>query len=186
MRTLIAIVGCMIFLLTGCGNANAPVDKAIELRNKIEGSNGCAFLATVTADYGDAVYVFSMDCATDKEGNLSFKVTAPDTISGITGNVSAKGGAITFDDKVLAFQTIADGLITPVSAPWILMKTLKSGYLKGCEENDTGLEISADDSYAEGSLHLNIVTKDDLPANAEIFWNGRRVLTVTVVNFRYL
>lgn len=186
MRAVIALMICGVFILTGCGNANAPINKAIELRNIIESSNGCAFRATVTADYGEEIYVFAMDCTTDREGNLSFTVTAPETISGITGTISASGGAITFDDKVLAFQTMADGVVTPVTAPWILMKTLKSGYLKSCAETDSGFEISADDSYAEGSLHLNIMTKDNLPSFAEIFWDGRRILTVSVENFRYL
>lgn len=186
MRAVTAILLCVVLFMTGCANPNAPIDNALKLRNEIESANGCAFAATVTADYGENVYVFSMDCTTDKEGNLSFTVTAPDTISGITGKISAGGGTLTFDDKVLAFQTMADGVVTPVTAPWILMKTLKSGYLKSCAENDTGFEISADDSYAEGSLHLNIAAKDNLPSSAEIFWNGRRILTVSVENFRYL
>jgi len=186
MRAVTAILLCVIILLTGCANYGAPIDKAMKLRNDIESSNGCAFQAMVTADYGEEIYVFSMDCSTDREGNLSFTVTSPETICGITGKISASGGALTFDDKVLAFQTMADGIVTPVTAPWILIKTLKSGYLKGCAETDTGLEISADDSYAEGSLHLNIITKDNLPTSAEIFWDGRRILTVSVENFRYL
>ncbi len=186
MRAVTAMLVCVICLLTGCTNTNAQIDKAIALRNKIENSSGCAFVATVTADYGKEVYVFSMDCITDKEGNLSFTVTAPETISGIKGTVSGYGGDLTFDDKVLAFQTIVDGIATPVTAPWIMMKTLKSGYLKSCTETDTGFDISADDSYAEGSLHLNIAIKENLPSSAEIFWDGRRILTVSVENFRYL
>ena len=186
MRAKIAVFLCFVVLLTGCANNNAPIDKAIELRNEIEQSGGCTFFATVTADYGEEVYVFSMDCATDKEGNLSFTITAPETISGITGKISAEGGSLTFDDQVLAFQTMADGVVTPVTAPWILMKTLKSGYLKSCAETGSGFEIAADDSYADGSLHLNIGVRDNLPSTAEIFWEGRRILTVAVANFRYL
>ncbi len=186
MRAVTVIFVCMVFLLTGCANTNAPIDKAIELRNEIENSNGCTFSTTVTADYGEKIYVFSMDCQSDQEGNLVFTVTAPDTIAGITGKITAAGGALTFDGQVLAFQTMADGLVTPVTAPWILMKTLKSGYLKGCAVSDTGYEISADDSYADGALHLKIMVQGNVPSSGEIFWNGRRVLTMTVEEFRYL
>ena len=186
MRSVIVIFTCFIILLTGCSNVNAPIDKAISLRNQIECSNGCAFLATVTADYGDELYAFSMDCVTDKEGNLAFTVITPDTISGITGRISAKGGELVFDNNVLGFQTMADGMLTPVVAPWIFIRTLKSGYLKGCAEIDTGFEILADDSYADGALHLCIVVEESLPKIAEIFWNGRRILTISVENFRYL
>lgn len=186
MRAMTAILICVAILLTGCAGSNTTVDKAIKLRNEIENSNGCAFHTTVTADYGEKIYIFSMDCQTDKEGNLTFTVTKPDTIAGIAGQISAAGGALTFEDQVLAFQTMADGLVTPVTAPWILMKTLKSGYLKGCAESGDGYEISADDSYADGALHLLINVKDNLPTSGEIFWNGGRVLTMTVEEFRYL
>lgn len=186
MRAVIAIVISVLILLTGCANRDAPIARAIELRNEIENSNGCTFCATITADYGKEIYNFSMDCKADKEGNLSFTVTAPETISGITGTIDAKEGALLFEDKVLAFQTIADGIVTPVTAPWIMMKTLKSGYLESCIETETGFDISADDSYAEGSLHLNISIKENQPSSAEIFCDGRRIITVSVENFRYL
>ena len=186
MRARIAGLLCVFILLTGCSGSNTPIDQAIKLRNRIENSNGCAFSATVTADYGDKIYEFSMDCEIDPEGNLTFKVIKPDTIAGITGKISNAGGALTFDDQVLAFQTIADGLATPVTAPWILMKTLKSGYLKGCAETDAGYEISADDSYKDNALHLQIVLNEDLPVSAEIFWNDRRLITMRVEGFRFL
>ncbi len=186
MRLLAAIFLSIMILFTGCAVSDAPIEKALALRSKIENSNGCAFHTTITADYGEKIYNFSMDCQTDKEGNLTFSVTKPETIAGITGKITTAGGAITFDDQVLAFQTIADGLVTPVSAPWVLIKTIKGGYIKGCAETENGLEISADDSYADNSLHLEINVKENLPISGEIFWNGRRVLTLSVEDFRYL
>jgi len=36
------------------------------------------------------------------------------TISGITGSLSQNGGKLTFDDKALAFDVMADGLVSPV------------------------------------------------------------------------
>ncbi|MBQ8880880.1 MAG: hypothetical protein IJ030_01725 [Oscillospiraceae bacterium] len=149
-------------------------------------ANGCSFRATVTADYGEQIYVFKMDCQTDREGNLTFSVTEPTTIVGITGKITGTGGAITFDDKVLAFQTLADGQVTPVTAPWLFMKTLRSGYLKDTAATEAGFEISIDDSYAEESLQLRIRTEGELPVFAEIFWQSRRVLTLNVEDFVFL
>ena len=186
MRVRLATVLCLVFLLAGCGKSNAPMDKALTLRNKILSSNGCSFRANITADYGEKLYTFSVDCTTDKEGNLTFTVAEPATLTGITGKVDVNGGAITFDDKVLAFQTMADGQVTPVSAPWLLMNTLRSGYLKGCTDGDDGFQISIDDSYEEDALHLNVNVENSLPTSCEIVWQGRRVLTVTVENFVYL
>ena len=186
MRLRLATIVCVLLLLSGCkGNENS-LDRAVALRNRVLQGNGCSFSATVTADYGEQIYVFKMDCKTDREGNLTFTVAEPVTIAGITGKVSSSGGTITFDDKALAFQTIADGLVTPVTAPWLLMKTLSSGYLKDASPTEQGFEISVDDSYAEESLQLRIRTAGDLPAFAEIFWQGRRILTLAVEDFSFL
>ena len=127
MRWKAVAIVCVIFLLSGCKSANAPTDRVFALRSRILDSNGCSFHTTVSADYGDKIYTFSMDCVTDKDGNLAFTVTEPTTIAGITGKITVVGGSITFDDKVLAFQSIADDQVTPVMAPWLFIKTLRSG-----------------------------------------------------------
>ena len=136
MRRRLAAIICVLFLLTGCKGNDSSLDKAVVLRNKLLQSDGCIFQATITADYGEQIYEFRMECQVDREGTLSFTVTEPATIAGITGKISGTGSAITFDDKVLAFQTIADGLITPVSAPWLFIKTLRSGYLRDAAKTD--------------------------------------------------
>ena len=186
MRLRIAVIFFVLTLLSGCSGREDSLSSAIALRNKTIDSDGCSFIATITADYGEQIYEFKMDCETDKEGNLTFTVAEPATIAGITGEISGSGGGITFDDKVLAFQTIADGLVTPVSAPWLFIKTLRSGYLKDAAETEQGIEISIDDSYEEGSLQLRIRTVNDFPAFAEIFWQNRRILTLTIENFSFL
>ncbi|MBQ7768465.1 MAG: hypothetical protein IJ403_06255 [Oscillospiraceae bacterium] len=186
MRYRVAAIICVLLLLTGCKGSEDSLDRAMALRNRVLREDGCSFTATVTADYGEQIYVFKMACKTDREGDLTFTVAEPATIAGITGKISGTGGAITFDDKVLAFQTIADGLVTPVTAPWLFMKTLRSGYLKDAAETEQGIEISIDDSYAEEALQLRIRTVEDLPASAEIFWQSRRILTITVENFSFL
>lgn len=186
MRYRVAAIICVLLLLSGCKGNGDSLERAVALRNKILREDGCSFTATVTADYGEQIYVFKMDCKTDREGNFTFTVAEPATIAGITGKIDGTGGAITFDNKVLAFQTIADGLVTPVTAPWLFVKTLRSGYLKDAAETEQGFEISIDDSYAEESLQLRIRTAGEVPASAEIFWQSRRILTITVENFSFL
>lgn len=186
MRYRLAAIICVVFLFTGCKGNGDALSRTMTLRNRVLEGDGCSFHATVTADYGEQIYVFRMECQSDKDGNLSFRVIEPATIAGISGTISGSGGAITFDDKVLAFRTIADGLITPVSAPWLFVKTLRSGYLKDTAETEDGYEISIDDSYAEESLQLRIRTAGDSPCFAEIFWQGRRILTIAVEKFSIL
>ena len=183
----IAVVLCVLLLLTGCAGTQEQLDRAMALRSKLLAASGCSFDAVVTADYGDLSYTFSMNCQGDDQGNLQFSVTEPETIAGISGTVSATGGKLTFDEKALTFGLRADGLVSPVSAPWVLLKTLRSGYLTSCGQEGEYLRLSIDDSYAEDALHLDIwLGEGDLPIQSDIYWQGRRLLSVKVENFTFL
>lgn len=146
-----------------------------------------SFEACVTADYGDELYTFSMNCQSDTQGQVRFTVTEPETISGISGSIGAFGGKLHFDDKVLTFPLMADDQLSPVSAPWILMRTLRSGYLTSAGKEGEYLRLSIDDSYDDDALHLDIwLDEGDIPVRAEVIWQGRRLLSIEVKNFTFL
>lgn len=160
------------------------MDRAMDMRKQLLSSEKCSFHAVITADYGDEQYAFQMDCSATGDGCLSFTVTDPETICGITGTISDDGAALTFDDQVLAFPMLADGQVTPVSAPWLFLNTLKSGYLTGCSKEENGLLLYIDDSYEEHPLRLQIrIDESNAPVYAEIFWQERRVLALEIQNF---
>jgi hypothetical protein len=128
-----------------------------------------------------------MHCTADTQGVLTFSVTSPDSISGITGSIGQGKGTLTFDDKALAFDLLADGQLSPVSAPWVLIHTLRGGYLASCREEGEGMLLSIDDSYQEDPLRLDIrIDSDGTPAWAEILWQGRRILSLELDNFRFV
>ncbi len=182
----IAILLCVLLLLTGCSGKNQEMDTALSLRSKLL-AKAVSFDAQITADYGDKTYTFTMNCKADAQGNLTFTVIEPELIRGITGTVSATGGKLKFDDVALAFDLMADGQFSPVSGPWILMKTLRSGYLTSCNREGDALRISIDDSYNDDALHLDIwLNAEDIPIRGEIMWQGRRLLTIGVKNFTFV
>ena len=187
MRRYSALLLMIIVFFSGCSTHTSEIDRAMALREQLLKSNGCTFDAVITADYGDKTHTFSMRCETDATGTLSFKVTDPESISGICGSISEKGGQLSFEDTVLAFELLADGQLSPVSAPWIFLRTLRSGYLNACGKDGEGLQIVIDDSYADEALCLSVWTdENDLPIRAEIFWQERRILSVDVRAFAYM
>ena len=154
------------------------------LRSRLLGSKS-SFDVMVTADYGDEIYTFSMACQASVKGEVQFTVTEPKSIAGIAGSLSPEGGKLHFDEQVLAFPMMADEQFSPVSAPWILMKTLRSGYLTSAGQEGEYLRAAIDDSYAEDALHLDVWLDDgDLPVRAEVLWKGRRLLSMEVKNFQ--
>lgn len=180
----LAAVCLIILMLTGCGKNDSELKRATSLREKLLKCTSCSFRAGVNANYGDKTYDFVMDCSADRNGNLTFTVVEPESIAGIQGSFSSEGGRLTFDDQVLAFPKLADGELSPVSAPWLIVKTLLSGYLTSCGTDSNGLRVTIDDSYEEDALQMDIwLNESDFPFYAEILWQGRRILAVNVENF---
>lgn len=174
-------------LLCGCRAENSDLDAALALRKELSSGEGCIFLAEVIADYGDSVYTFELDCRSNQDGSLSFRVVSPDTISGISGKLSATGGQISFDDKVLAFPMLVEGEISPVSAPWLMLHSLLGGYIRGCGADGDGIKIIIDDSYAQEPLQVDLwVDSENLPQGCEIMWQGRRVMSIKIKSFSFV
>ena len=176
----------IVTILSGC-QGDVQIDKALSLRQNLLSGNGCRFVSEITADYGEVIYQFTMACQADKQGNLGFTVTEPESISGIAGTVTETGGHLTFDGTALAFATIADGQVTPVTAPWLFLKTLRSGYIVSCADGEETTYLQIDDSYADNALHLDIwLDQQGIPVRAEILWEGRRILSLVVRDFTIL
>lgn len=186
MKRLFALI-FVVMTLTACGKKNTALDNALSFRKSLLSAKGCSFDTTITADYGDVVYNFKVRCQSDEKNELAFTVLQPETIAGITGTIDQDGGNITFDNKALFFNTMADGQISPISAPWLMLRTLKSGYIKGAGNSTNGEFIQIYDSYEEDALLLNYwLHENNVPNFAEIFWQGRRVVSIKIENFEIL
>ena len=179
----------MVFvcLLSGCKNSNAELEQVMALRQKLLTASQCQFETEVTADYGDKLFAFSAMCQMNSSGDLKFAITAPESIDGIAGIVSDKGGKITFDDMALSFPLMAEEELSPVSAPWIMIRTLRSGYLKTAGREEQCLRVTIDDSYEADALQVDIwLDEDNCPTRADILHDGSRILSLAVQNFRIL
>lgn len=186
MKRILFMLTFVVFLC-GCQDNSDQISSAIALRQKILNAQGCNFIAEITADYGDDLYQFSIKCQADQQGNMRFTVSQPESISGVTGQITDLGGTLTFDETILAFPVIADGQLTPIIAPWIFLKTLRSGYIVSCAEEGAMTHLQINDSYSEKALHLDIwLDENNIPVCAEILWEGRRILSLTVGAFTLL
>lgn len=170
-------------LLTGCSQTPKEMERALSLRARLLQASSCTFDAEITADYGDILHVFRMNCTADPQGGVSFRVTEPKSIAGITGTLSSQGGALTFDDTALYFELLADEQLSPVSAPWVLVKALRGGYLTSAGMEDGLLRVSVNDSYEDDALNLDVwLDSSDIPQRADICYAGKRILSLKLEN----
>lgn len=174
----------VIFLLSGCSGETKELERGLKLRDRLLSAEKCSFQCDIVADYGDTYESFSVDCTADSSGAVTFSVTKPERISGITGKINESGGSITFDDQLLAFDLLTDDQLSPVSGPWIFLRTLRSGYLTSAGMEDSLLRLTIHDTYEEDALLLDIwVDAQDRPVRADVMYDGRRILSLTVNDF---
>ena len=186
MKRILPLLFTILFLL-GCGGERPSQETATELRQRLHKADSCQFIASISADYGKEVYGFQMRCICDHSGNITFEVLSPETIKGITGRLSGEGGALTFDEHALIFSLMADERLSPVSGPWIMMRALRSGYIRACGKSDNATIIYLDDSYEADAYELKIcINKENVPESAEIFYRNNRLLMIRVENFTIL
>lgn len=177
----------LLLTMSGCSGTPEELQQGLDLRQKILDASELSFETDITADYGDKLHQFSMDCRADEQGNVAFTVTAPETLSGITGRISNAGGELIFDDVALFFALLTDEQLSPVSGPWILVRTLRSGYLTAACRDEDSVHLTIDDSYDDDALTLDIwLDRQELPERAEILYDGRRILTLEVRNVQIL
>ncbi len=174
----------LVCLLTGCSEKTSELERVLRVRSELLQASSCSFDAQITADYGDKVYSFSMNCQGDAQGEMTFTVTEPESISGVTGRITEQTGTLTFDGTALSFEHLTDEQITPVTAPWIFLKTLRSGCITSAGMEGELLRVSIDDSFEDDALHLDIwLDENDMPQAAEISYDGRSILSLQVKNF---
>jgi len=184
MKRLLALFLTVTVLFTGCANSHDGMNEFISMRDKILKGNGCSFETSVATDYGDTVSTFGLTCKTDNLGDMTLTVTHPDSISGISCKISGGKGQLTFDNEAVAFEMIADGQITPISAPWLFVKALRGGYISSCSDSDTGATIRIDDSFGNVAFSVDVwVDEAFLPKAAEVIWNGKRIMSMEISSF---
>ena len=182
----LSILTVLLFLLTGCSTQETQLQRGMHLRDRLTRER-CSFTAVIIADYGEYAYSFTLGCSTDDKGDVSFIVIEPESISGIAGKLTGDTGFLTFADTALAFPMLAEGEVSPVSAPWLMISALRGGYIVAAGPEGDLYRLTLKDSYAETALQVDVwLDGNDLPQKAEIFWQGRRVLSLHIEEFAFV
>lgn len=174
----------MVILLCGCGSPGSDaMEEALAFRAQIQAS-GCSFLGHITADYGTEVYTFTLDCSADESGTLTFRVTEPESLTGLSGKV--ENGNLTFDGVALGFDLLAEDRLSPAAAPATILQSWRTGYITACGREEDKLRLTVDTALEANPLTaetwLNIENK--VPIYAEICYNGQRILSMEISEFR--
>lgn len=173
----------LLVFFVGCSARDPAMEAAMDLRSRCLGSGSITFEAEICADYITNVERFTLACAFDSSDTMSFTVMEPEDIAGIRGTVTGTEGTVRFDDTVLGFPLMADGRLSPVSGPWVLLGAIRSGAILAAGQEGELVHVTIDDSYADNALTVDLWLEEGEPVQAEIAWEGRRCLMMTFDDF---
>ena len=172
----------LVFLL-GCSGPDPAMEAALDLRSRCLASPAVRFRAEIRADYITGFEEFTLDCETSPDGAVSFRVASPEEIADICGTVRRDEGTVEFDGAVLAYPLMAQGRLSPLSGPWVVMKAIRSGCIIAAGQEGELKRITIDDSYADNALTVDVWLEEGQVIQAEVAWEGLRCLVMTFDDF---
>lgn len=182
MRRALVILLLCIFC-TACSNEK-NLSSAIDFRTKLA-QKGCSFTADVTADFGQTVEHFVLDCKSDENAVLSFTVKEPQTLSGITATVSEDGAKITYDGMAMDFGLLANGNVIPAAAPAIVVTCWQKEYISASGQEESLQRVTYEKNFDKNRLIVDTWYEKNLPICAEICYNDQRIIKIAISNFSF-
>lgn len=181
------LVLALCLTLGGCAaSEDGAVQEALDFRTSLLAADSCTFTADVTADYGQRVGNFTLECAYTPETNgAELTVTSPDSIAGISAAVDGDKANVIFEDVSLELGTLAGGQVAPLQLPQLLGDAWTYGYVDSQSEEGDGILVTYRSGYDDEELL--VFTRFDssmTPIQAEVYCDGICVLTAALADYQ--
>ena len=132
MKRLCAPMMTLCLLLAACGGGSGgrgDEELALDIRAEYLGMATCAATAEITADYGQRVYVFTLELQYTKGGETVLTVTAPEDIAGVTARLKDGAATLEYDGASLETGELDGQGLSPVSALPALLNAVQTGFI---------------------------------------------------------
>ncbi len=185
---LAAVLTILLCLLSACGSKEtASLQAPMDFRTQLLEAGACTFQAEITADYGDSIYVFTVDCECLTDGTATVTVSEPQSIAGITAKITAGGDELVFDDMAVAFEPLANGNAAPVCAPSIAVDAWTNAYIRAAGQEGEWLRVTYERGYDAEQLIVDCwYDEKNIPICAEICYNDQTVLKLDISQFSFV
>ena len=186
LRSLLPWLTGACLLLSSCAaTQDEPVQKALDFRVMLLGSAQCAYTAEVSADFGERIYEFTLECAYNpKEDTAELTVTEPEPIAGVRASTDGTDGMLEFEEVSLALGTVGDSRLAPMQLPQLLGDAWAYGYIESQTEAGDGCQVTYRTGYDEDELLVYTWFDADMaPVRAEIYCDELCVLSADIAAF---
>jgi len=183
-QKLAAVLMLLSLLLSSCGAGETVLRDALTFRERLLEADGCAFLATVSAEVQERGYIFSLQTRCMEE-TASATVLAPDSIAGISATITALDASVCFDGVAVEFGTMDDVMTSPLYLPWLLNVCWRSGYIDCAGMDGDRYRVTYLWGTGEEELILETWFLDELPVRAEVYRKDHLLLSADLEGFTF-
>lgn len=184
-RIVFAVPMMLLCLLCACaGKRTESVQAPVDFRAALLQAGGCSLRLEGTADVGERVYAFTVDCVCGADGSVELKILEPESLAGITASTDGKTGRLQFDDVCVTFGLLADSRFSPMEAPGSLVRAWLEGYIASAgtegEERCVVYEVGYDGDAYRVETRFN---SDGVPIRAELARDGKVLCRLGISEF---
>lgn len=177
-RTVLFALMISLLLLSACSTGAQDEERLSQFRMDCAQAESIAFTAVLTADLGDTVESYTVDCAAGAAETI-LTLRSPEMLAGIQATVTAGELALTYEGVVLGAGQITQEGLTPVSAIPAALEAIASGHLLSLwrEDLDEVACIAAELSVTDATtLRLYVTEADFVPVYFELYDGEQAVL----------
>lgn len=129
MRRIAAAALMMTLLLCSCKAEANAAQAALDIRSAMLASSLWELEANLRADYGEAVYDYTLQCHFTRSGPSTVTILSPNLIAGVTATVSDGGSSLSFEDVELDTGKLPNAQLTPMGALPAIAESWCTGYI---------------------------------------------------------
>ena len=184
MRRLTLLLLCLS-LLTACKGEESALSQANVFRGQLLSQGGCSFTARIQADYEQEIHDFTLACHGSAQGDMTLEVLAPESISGITATVGSGSGKLSYEGLSLGFPLMAQGQISPVSAPAEVLSCWLEAFILSAGDQGGFYRASYEKKLCNNALLVDTYFENGIPISADLWYNSTKILHMDILEFSY-
>ncbi len=174
-----------LLVLTGCAPSQKNADAATAFRAALLESGGCTFVCRVTADFGETVQIFALDCAYDTaRGAVDFTVLEPQSLAGITATVTDEGAAVTYDGMAMELGLLAGESVMPAAAPALAAVCWTDAPITAVGAENDRTRVTYERTLCGRRLTVDTWLENGLPISAQVCYNQQCILKLEFSEFQ--
>ncbi len=184
MRRLTLLLLSLCFL-TACKGEESILSRANVFRSELLSHESCSFVAKIQADSGQEIHDFTLSCIGDAQGGITLQVLEPETIAGICATVDGSSGKLSYEGLSLGFPLMAQGQISPVSAPAVLLECWRECFILSAGEQESLYRASYEKKMLNDVLLVDTYFENGIPISADLWYNKSKILHMDILDFSY-